>query len=78
MREKRRYVLVEGVENLRAWVEEHLGLVGMAEGDVVFLDENIVRVRLEKLPTLLGIIALHPTAKIAKVSGTLKALRGGK
>ena len=78
MREKRRYILVEGAEDIKAWVKEHLGLIGLAEADVAFVRPNVIRVRLEALPKVLGVIALHPSARIAKVSGTLKALERGR
>ncbi len=74
MREKRRYILVEGAEDIGEWIKEHIGYIGIGEGDVK-VEGNIVRVKLSYLPKLLGVIALHPTARIARVAGTLKALK---
>jgi len=73
MREKRRYILVEGAEDIGEWIRSHLGYVGMGEGDVK-VEGSIVRVKLSHLPKVLGVIALHPTARIARVSGTKRAL----
>jgi RNase P/RNase MRP subunit POP5 len=84
MREKKRYLLVEGQElrgSIPKSILEFIGVLGMSKTGLEFIKENkdsaIISINREMINQVRASFAVWPKKiEVRKVSGTLKGLKG--
>ena len=79
MREKKRYLLLKG-KFAKADVEKaimrYIGILGYSKASPMWISKNILAINRSEITKVRGSFVLTPNIQVARVSGTLKSLRG--
>ena len=79
MRDKKRYLFLEGKftkKEVEGAILKYIGVLGFAKASPMWISDKILAVNRKEIDKIRASLVFLDGLKIAKVSGTLKKLRG--
>ena len=79
MREKKRYLLLEGnfsKKEIEEIIMKYVGILGYAKASPMWIDGKILAINRSEINYIRGAFVLSKKVSVKKVSGTLKGLKG--